>query len=85
MRKIVESGEVKSFDEVVQIATLKYLDLHEKGEKYFEIKTGPMINMAVKKGIYKDKREAIEEALKNHEKRLARRMLRTRENSKLLL
>lgn len=76
LRKIVELGECKNIDEVVHLAVLRYLEKCDSSEKYFEIKAdGPATRMAIEKGIYKDKREAIEDAIKRNENRLTRKLL----------
>lgn len=70
LTKIVELGEAKSLDEIVHLATSKYLDLHDKSERPFLIKTGSITKMAVNEGIYKDLGEAIDDAIKRNEERL---------------
>lgn len=78
LKQMVELGEGQNIDEIVHLATLRYLDIHGPNREYFRITAdGPATRLAIEKGIYKDKRQAIEDAINIHEKRLAKRLLET--------
>ena len=71
----MEFGKAKTVDDVVHLATLNYLDTYDPSRKQLLIKTsGPVVKMAIEKGIYKNKREFIEAAIKEHKKRLAEKL-----------
>lgn len=78
LRQIVKLGKVESLGDVVFLATLKYLRTYDPNKEHFSVKTdSPIIRMAIKEGWYKNNREFVEVAVKELEKREAKRLRET--------